>query len=55
VCTSGVCGCPTGTTLCTGACVNTATDVNNCGACGSVCPACTTGTPTCTAGACSCV
>ena len=29
--------CPTDLTACSGVCVNTATDVNNCSACGSVC------------------
>ncbi|HEU0114015.1 MAG TPA: hypothetical protein VFQ80_05035, partial [Thermomicrobiales bacterium] len=30
--------CPSGTTLCGDACLDLATDVNNCGACGHVCP-----------------
>src|SRR6476646_9743536 len=32
-------GCATGQTLCNGTCVNTQTNPNNCGACGSICPA----------------
>jgi hypothetical protein len=46
--TAGACG--AGTTLCNGACVPTATDNNNCGACGTVC----TGGRTCVGGACAC-
>jgi hypothetical protein len=42
--------CPTGTTLCNGACVNTATNANHCGACGTVC----TGGRVCSARACAC-
>ncbi len=41
--------CATGQTLCAGACVDTATDNGNCGACGTTCPA----TQTCMAGACA--
>lgn len=38
-CVSGTCTpCGTGTIACGTACVNTNTDVNNCGACGFVCP-----------------
>ncbi len=43
-------GCAAGQTLCNGACVNTTTDANNCGACGSAC----SGGRTCAAGACVC-
>jgi hypothetical protein len=61
-CVNGACACPTGQTLsgstccpnatpnaCGAVCVNNATDVNNCGACGNVCP---TG-DTCVAGTCT--
>ena len=45
-------GCPSGTTLCGGACTNTLADKNNCGACAMgmmfVCP----GAQTCVAGTC---
>ncbi len=40
-CTAGVCGCPEGTVLCDGVCLDTRdldSDPNNCGACGDVCP-----------------
>ncbi len=42
--------CAAGTTLCNGTCVNTGTDGNNCGACGTVC----TGGRTCTGSTCGC-
>jgi hypothetical protein len=61
VCQSGTCQnsltlCPSGSglTLCSGACVNTTSDSNNCGACGQVCgggTTCTNGH--CTGGTCS--
>ena len=34
---NGICQCPSGTTWCGNACVNTQTDSNNCGACGMYC------------------
>lgn len=44
--------CPSGQTLCSGACVDTSTDPNNCGFCGQLCP---TGSGfECAAGACGC-
>jgi len=38
-CNSGVCQCPTGQTLCLGACTPTQSDRLNCGACNLACPA----------------
>ncbi|MFN8589810.1 MAG: pentapeptide repeat-containing protein [Thermomicrobiales bacterium] len=35
-------GCEAGYTCCDGACINTRTDSQNCGACGNTCPRCTT-------------
>ena len=44
ICTDGTCGCETGKcgdnctlNLCQGACVDTQTDINNCGNCGNIC------------------
>jgi hypothetical protein len=53
-CISGVCGCDCGPggTACAGACTNTTTDPQNCGACGAVCLAPAGGTAYCVAGAC---
>ncbi len=34
---NAACGCATGQSACSGACVKTQTDVNNCGTCGTVC------------------
>jgi hypothetical protein len=45
-----VCGCPTGSIVCTGACVNPLTDRAHCGDCTTLC----TGGSECRAGACSC-
>ena len=41
--------CPEGTSDCNGACVDTQTDTNNCGECGTAC----TGTEVCNAGVCA--
>ncbi len=59
-CVSGVCGCSScasGTADCDGSTangceINTNTDVNNCGGCGTVCNS-TNGTPICSGGTCS--
>lgn len=48
-CTRGHC-CATGTDYCSGACVSTNTDPNNCGVCGNVCP---NTAPACVNGTCS--
>jgi hypothetical protein len=48
VCSGGICTCPSGTTLCGSSCVDTSTDSNNCGGCGSSCGA----GKTCSAGTC---
>ncbi len=40
-------------TLCQNACLNLNTDMNNCGACGTVCPAITNASPVCSQGQCS--
>lgn len=41
VCTSGICGCPAGSVMCSGptgpVCTNVASSPTNCGACGNVC------------------
>ncbi len=42
--------CSTGQTLCSGVCIGTQTDPNNCGSCGTSCPS----TFNCVAGACAC-
>jgi len=48
-CVGSLCGgCPTGTTLCGGACTNTQADSSNCNTCGTVCP----GAQKCVSGAC---
>lgn len=36
--TTSTCTCPSGQTNCSGTCVNTQNDANNCGGCGIVCP-----------------
>lgn len=50
VCSSGVCQCPSGETLCSDVCVNLSTDPNNCGRCGD---RCATGAA-CVSGVCGC-
>jgi hypothetical protein len=54
VCANGACQatCATGSTLCSGACVDTATNPANCGSCGRAC-ALTNATAGCAAGACT--
>jgi alpha-tubulin suppressor-like RCC1 family protein len=59
LCRGGVCvtacvamGCPAGQTCCTGGCINTQTNVENCGACGTTCSV-PNATPACRAGACA--
>ena len=54
VCGAGACMaiCPTGSTLCSGVCVNTQADNNNCGACGQRCVAGANATAACTTGRC---
>ncbi|MCC6564003.1 hypothetical protein IT087_03860 [Candidatus Uhrbacteria bacterium] len=49
-CDAGTCVCPAGSSLCSGACLDTMTDVLNCGSCGNACPA----GRTCNAGTCGC-
>jgi hypothetical protein len=44
--------CSPGYTQCAGNCIDTNTDVNNCGACGTVCPAAINGTAQCDDGTC---
>lgn len=54
LCTSGcdsTHGCPTGQGCCTGRCINTATDLGNCGGCGDICTV-PNGTPQCVGGVC---
>lgn len=49
-CQNGTCICPSGTTRCGDACVNTAIDARNCGSCGTRCQL----NASCTAGICGC-
>lgn len=48
VCSSGICGCPTGMMTCGSACTDVKTDAKNCGACGKACGA----GETCSGGTC---
>ncbi len=48
-------GCPSGQTTCAGICVNTQTNVSNCGSCGNACPIAPNATPSCAGGNCSLV
>ena len=48
-CTNGVCTCPAGQQLCGASCVDTQSDLDNCGSCGNQCPA----GSSCVAGACT--
>ena len=50
LCSNGKCTCPTGTTLCSGACINLQTDSANCGSCGHTCLS----GQECIAGGCKC-
>jgi hypothetical protein len=47
----GLLSCPGGTEICSGKCVDTATDPQNCGACGT---GCSINAPVCSGGACTC-
>ena len=52
-CSAGTCaGCPLGLMACPGTCLDTMTDVNNCGSCGHACNV--AGGETCIAGTCGC-
>ena len=50
---NGQCTCPTGTTVCGTQCVNTQTDPNNCGTCGTACSMVLPGS-SCVMGSCQC-
>ena len=54
VCNAGTCAqaCGSGLTNCSGVCVPTATDINNCGGCGSKCTPPANATATCSGGGC---
>jgi hypothetical protein len=39
MCNAGACACPTGQTVCMGACIDTTSDIFNCGGCNVACPA----------------
>jgi len=50
VCISGTCQCPSGTAVCGGNCVDTTSDRNNCGGCGTQCST----YEVCNSGVCAC-
>ncbi|CAG8588798.1 3568_t:CDS:2, partial [Diversispora eburnea] len=38
ICQDGKCVCPNGNTFCSPTCVDTTSDIQNCGSCGNICP-----------------